>query len=156
MTKRFVVTKDENTQTITYKEYDSFDYEIDRRVPLIIWSKDHKVQGKVSYTMGMYDVQPTIGNMLGFYNKYVLGHDIFETKDNNIVVFPNGNWVTDKMYYNNQKGEYKLLKEDVVVDENYIENNNEYTEKLLDVSNKTIVFDLLNPNSEEETINNKE
>lgn len=24
MTKRFVVTKDENTQTITYKEYDSF------------------------------------------------------------------------------------------------------------------------------------
>ena len=60
------------------------------------------------------------------------------------------------MYYNNQKGEYKLLKEDVVVDENYIENNNEYTEKLLDVSNKTIVFDLLNPNSEEETINNKE
>lgn len=23
MTKRFVVTKDENTQTITYKEYDS-------------------------------------------------------------------------------------------------------------------------------------
>ena len=140
----------------TYKEYDSFDYEIDRRVPLIIWSKDHKVQGEVSYTMGMYDVQPTIGNMLGFYNKYALGHDIFETKDNNIVVFPNGNWVTDKMYYNNQKGEYKLLKENVVVDENYIKNNNEYTEKLLDVSNKAIVFDLFNPNSEEETINNKE
>lgn len=132
----------------TYEEYDSFDYELDRKVPLIIWTKDGKVKGKVDYTMGMYDVMPTIGNMLGFYNKYALGHDIFETKENNIVVFPNGNWITDKMYYNSQKGEYKLLK-DEIIDEDYISNNNLYAEKLLDVSNKAIVFDLFNPNSEE-------
>ena len=91
----------------TYEEYDSFDYELDRKVPLIIWTKDGKVKGKVDYMMGMYDVMPTIGNMLGFYNKYALGHDIFETKENNIVVFPNGNWITNKMYYNSQKGKYK-------------------------------------------------
>ena len=133
----------------TYVEYDSFDYELDRKVPLIIWTKDGAVKGEVDYTMGMYDVMPTIGNMLGFYNKYALGNDIFETKDDNIVVFPNGNWVTNKMYYNSQKGEYKLLK-DEIIDENYITENNEYAEKLLDVSNKAIVFDLFNPNSEEE------
>ncbi len=132
----------------TYEEYDSFDYELDRKVPLLIWTKDGKVKGKVDYTMGMYDVMPTIGNMLGFYNEYALGHDIFETKENNIVVFPNGNWITDKMYYNSQKGEYKLLK-DEIIDEDYISKNNEYAEKLLDVSNKAIVFDLFNPNSEE-------
>ncbi len=132
----------------TYEEYDSFDYELDRKVPLLIWTKDGKVKGKVDYTMGMYDVMPTIGNMLGFYNKYALGHDIFETKENNIAVFPNGNWITDKMYYNSQKGEYKLLK-DEIIDEDYISKNNEYAEKLLDVSNKAIVFDLFNPNSEE-------
>lgn len=132
----------------TYEEYDSFDYELDRKVPLLIWTKDGKVKGKVDYTMGMYDVMPTIGNMLGFYNKYALGHDIFETKENNIVVFPNGNWITDKMYYNSQKGEYKLLK-DEIIDEDYISKNNEYAEKSLDVSNKAIVFDLFNPNSEE-------
>ena len=132
----------------TYEEYDSFDYELDRKVPLLIWTKDGKVKGKVDYTMGMYDVMPTIGNMLGFYNKYALGHDIFETKENNIVVFPNGNWIKDKMYYNSQKGEYKLLK-DEIIDEDYISKNNEYAEKLLDVSNKAIVFDLFNPNSEE-------
>lgn len=132
----------------TYEEYDSFDYELDRKVPLLIWTKAGKVKGKVDYTMGMYDVMPTIGNMLGFYNKYALGHDIFETKENNIVVFPNGNWITDKMYYNSQKGEYKLLK-DEIIDEDYISKNNEYAEKLLDVSNKAIVFDLFNPNSEE-------
>ena len=132
----------------TYEEYDSFDYELDRKVPLLIWTKDGKVKGKVDYTMGMYDVMPTIGNMLGFYNKYALGHDIFENRENNIVVFPNGNWITDKMYYNSQKGEYKLLK-DEIIDEDYISKNNEYAEKLLDVSNKVIVFDLFNPNSEE-------
>ena len=76
----------------TYVDYDSFDYELDRKVPLIIWTKDGVVSGQYDYTMGMYDVMPTIGNMLGFYNKYALGHDIFETKENNIVVFPNGNW----------------------------------------------------------------
>ena len=135
----------------TYVDYDSFDYELDRKVPLIIWTKDGAVKGEVDYTMGMYDVMPTIGNMLGFYNKYALGHDIFETKDDNIVVFPNGNWVTNKMYYNSQKGEYKLLK-DEIIDENYITENNEYAEKLLDVSNKAIVFDLFNPNSEEEAV----
>lgn len=135
----------------TYVDYDSFDYELDRKVPLIIWTKDGAVKGEVDYTMGMYDVMPTIGNMLGFYNKYALGHDIFETKGDNIVVFPNGNWVTNKMYYNSQKGEYKLLK-DEIIDENYITENNEYAEKLLDVSNKAIVFDLFNPNSEEEAV----
>ena len=135
----------------TYIDYDSFDYELDRKVPLLIWTKDKVVSGEVDYTMGMYDLMPTLGNMLGFYNKYALGHDIFETKDDNIVIFPNGNWVTDKMYYNSQKGEYKLLK-DVIIDEDYIDNNNLYAEKLLDVSNKAIVFDLFNPNSEEDAV----
>ncbi len=135
----------------TYVDYDSFDYELDRKVPLIIWTKDGAVSSQVDYTMGMYDVMPTIGNMLGFYNKYALGHDIFETKDENIVVFPNGNWVTNLMYYNSQKGEYKLLK-DAIIDENYISENNQYAEKLLDISNKAIVFDLFNPNSEEATV----
>ena len=135
----------------TYVDYDSFDYELDRKVPFLIWTKDGKVKGEIDYTMGMYDAMPTLGNMLGFYNKYALGHDIFEIKNDNIVVFPNGNWVTDKIYYNSQKGEYKLLK-DEIIDENYISENNEYADKLLDVSNKAIVFDLFNPNSEEEVV----
>ena len=74
-----------------------------------------------------------------------------EIKDDNIVVFPNGNWVTNLMYYNSQKGQYKLLKDEVISDD-YILLNNEYAEKLLDVSNKAIVFDLFNPNSEEEAV----
>ena len=61
------------------------------------------------------------------------------------------------MYYNSQKGKYKLLK-DEIIDEDYISNNNLYSEKLLDISNKVIVFDLFNPNSEEKvsTVNKVE
>ena len=131
-----------------YKEYDSFQYEIGRRVPFIIWSKDMegtKLNQEVTNVMGMYDVMPTLGNMLGFNNKYALGHDIFNIKDNNIVVFPNGNWVTNKMYYNSQKEAYLSLSDEPITEEE-ITKNSEYANKLLDVSNDIIVFDLLNEN----------
>ena len=101
--------------------------------------------------MGMYDVQPTLGNMFGFYNKYALGHDIFNIKDNNIVVFPNGNWVTNKLYYNSQKEAYLSLTDGEITEEE-ISNNSEYTNKLLDVSNNIIVFNLFNENNEEEIL----
>lgn len=131
-----------------YKEYDSFQYEIGRRVPFIIWSKDMegtKLNQEVTNVMGMYDVMPTLGNMLGFNNKYALGHDIFNIKDNNLVVFPNGNWVTNKMYYNSQKEAYLSLSDEPITEEE-INKNSEYANKLLDVSNDIIVFDLLNEN----------
>ena len=130
----------------TYSEYGTYQYELGRKVPFIIWTKNTagtKLNFTNSNTMGMYDVQPTLGNMFGFYNKYALGHDIFDIKENNTVVFPNGNWVTNNVYYNSQKAEYLSLTEQPVSEE-YIKNNTEYTNKLLDVSNNIIVFDLLN------------
>ena len=139
----------------TYQEFNSYHYELNRKVPLLIWTKDQVVQGEVDKVMGMYDVMPTLGNMLGFYNRYALGHDIFEVEGDNIVVFPNGNWLTDKVYYNSQKGEYMSLKEEVISDD-YIRENNEYTETLLDISNNMIVFDLLNPNKGEVAVDQTE
>ena len=134
-----------------YVEYDSYQYELGRKVPFIIWTKDMKgtrLNKEITNVMGMYDAMPTLGNMLGFYNEYALGHDIFNIKENNIVVFPNGNWVTNKIYYNSQKGEYLSLVNEAVSEEE-IKNNNEYATKLLDVSNDIIVFDLLKPQEEE-------
>ena len=129
-----------------YKEYDSYQYELGRKVPFIIWTKDMKgtkLNSEYKNVMGMYDVVPTLGNMLGFYNQYALGHDIFSIKDKNIVVFPNGNWLTNKMYYNSQKAEYLPLSEEPITEEE-INENTDYTNKLLDISNEIIVFDLLN------------
>ena len=119
-------------------------YELLRRVPFLIYSKEtkEKLHTEVTNVMGMYDCLPTLGNMFGFYNKYALGHDIFDIKDNNIVVFPDGNWVTNYIYYNNQNGTYLTLKEtELPVD--YIENNTKYSEDLLGASNATIIYDLI-------------
>ena len=136
-----------------YKEYDYYQYELGRKVPFIIWTKDMKGTN-LNFTnnnvMGMYDVVPTLGNMLGFKNEYALGHDIFNIKENNIVVFPNGNWVNNKLYYNSQKAEYMPLVEEAISEEE-INSNTEYTNKLLDISNDIIVFDLLNKNKNKES-----
>ena len=129
-----------------YKEYDSYQYELGRKVPFIIWTnnmKNTKLNFENKNVMGMYDVVPTLGNMFGFYNKYTLGHDIFDIKENNIVVFPTGNWVNNKIYYNSQKSAYLPLSEEPITEEE-INSNTEYTNKLLDVSNDIISFDLLN------------
>jgi phosphoglycerol transferase MdoB-like AlkP superfamily enzyme len=85
---------------------------------------------------------PTLANMMGFTCKYCLGNDIFTIKDDNIVVFPNGNFLTNKVYYNNTKGEYKVLS-DVIIDEDYITKNKKYTENILNLSNNIIVHDLI-------------
>lgn len=135
-----------------YVEYDSYQYELGRKVPFIIWTKDMagtKLNLEVTDVMGMYDAMPTLGNMFGFYNEYALGNDIFNIKENNIVVFPNGNWVTNKVYYNSQKGEYLSLVNEAISEEE-IKNNNAYANELLDVSNDIIVFDLLKPKDEVE------
>lgn len=128
---------------------DNNTYELLRKVPFIIYSKETKesLHKEVTDVMGMYDCMPTLGNMFGFYNKYALGHDIFEIKDNNIVVFPTGNWVTNKIYYNAQNNTWLPLKE-TQIEADYIETNNKYTEKLLSASNATIVFDLIKHNRE--------
>ena len=136
----------------TYIEFNDYNYELNRKVPLIIWSKDTVDEAQtISYTMGMYDVMPTIGNMFGFYNKYALGHDIFNIKDNNIVIFPTGNWLTKDIYYNSQKEESYILTSSVINTEE-ITANSEYTDKILSVSNDILVYDLIR-NSREETVN---
>ena len=90
--------------------------------------------------MGMYDVQPTLGNMFNFYNPYALGNDIFSVEEN-VVVFPDGNWVTDKMYYNSQKSEgYSIENEPLSID--YIEKYTKLADKKVSISDKIIVYNL--------------
>ena len=66
-----------NTEDERYKEYDSYQYELGRKVPFMIWTKDSEgtiLNKTVNDVMGMVDVAPTLGNMLGF----IIG--IFATK----------------------------------------------------------------------------
>ncbi len=127
-----------------YVNFDSYQYELNRKVPFIIWTKDKEYNEEIKNVMGMYDAMPTLCNMFGVEkSQYALGHDIFNIKENNIVVFPNGNWVTNKVYYNSQRNEYLSLNSNETISDDYINNNKEYTNKLLDTSNDLIVYDIV-------------
>ena len=144
-----VIEKD----SLDYKVIDDIDYELLRSVPFIIYSKDiePKVISKVS---SMLDTFPTIANMFGFETKYTLGSDIFDDSDN-IVVFPNGNWLTDKMYYDTKRDSFKALEDKLVVKNDYIEQNNLIAQNKINISNYIIMYDLIRKN-EEATISLKE
>jgi len=130
-----------------YVDVDFYSYELNRKVPFIVWSKNNKLRTEVTEVMGMYDVLPTLGNMFDFYSPYALGHDMFSINEN-VVVFPDGNWLTNKMYYYNQKEEGLLLKADEPVSVEYINKYNEISENLISVSDKIIVYDLIKKTKE--------
>ena len=93
--------------------------------------------------MGMIDVLPTIGNMIGIESKYALGKDIFSIKDNdNTVTFIDGSFLTSKIYYNYPKGEIYSIDNSPVTEE-YIEKRIEDSSNLIEVSNDIISYNLI-------------
>ena len=126
-----------------YKPYNKYDYELDRKVPLIIWTKEKKYNIEVDTPTGMIDVLPTIGNMLGIHSDYQIGHDIFSLKDkDNTVVFVDGSFLTSKVYYNAPKAEiYDIIKEGV--GEEYIKERADYATEIIEVSNDIISYNLI-------------
>lgn len=125
-----------------YVDYNDYMYQLDKKVPFIIWSKDKKVQKQIDSVSGMIDVLPTLSNMFGVgTNKYQLGHDLFSVKDNTIV-FTDGSYVTDKIYYDGQSGEIYSIKGDTT-SEDEVSKKVEYADDLIKVSNDIITYDLI-------------
>lgn len=124
-----------------YINLDNYGYDLLKNTPFIIWSKDKKFKKEIKNVMGMYDVLPTIANMFGFKTTYELGHDIF-SKNEKVIIFPNGNFLTNKVFYNNFRDDYVTLT-DEPIESDYIEKFKEYTNTRLEVSNNIIVYDLI-------------
>ena len=134
-----VLTEEDNG----YQEYNDYDYELNKKVPLIIYSKDLKESKTVDTPMGMIDVMATLGNMIGVYNKYSLGQDIMGIdKEDGIVVFKDGSFITDKIYYSAKNNEAYTIKSGILPDD-YISKRSEYADKIIEVSNNIIVYDLI-------------
>lgn len=135
--------KTDSTKENTEEGYVTLDYywqELNRKTPLIIYSKSNpSINREITTVTGMYDLAPTLGNMLGVRNKYALGKDVMNTLEDNLVVFPNGNYITNYVYYNDNKGEYKMLQ-DVPLSDDYIESNKNKSKELLDLSDDIIVY----------------
>ncbi len=102
-----------------YIPYTKYNYELDRKVPFIIWTKDQNYNLNVNTPMGMIDVLPTLGNMIGIHSDYQLGKDIMNLKgDDNTVTFIDGSFLTSKVYYNSPKGEIYSIKNEPITEEN--------------------------------------
>lgn len=144
-TGEIISTKDPRYKGISY-----YEYEINRRVPFILWTKDQKYKGEITTPMGMIDVLPTLANMFNFDYTYALGNDVMNL-DDNVVVFPNGSWVSKYIYYNNQKEEYLQIANGVLP-EDYITNNTEYASEIINISNDIIVYDLIRKSKETEEL----
>ncbi len=131
----------------SYIMYDSFDHELNKNTPFIIWSKNETLKpyltGEYDYPMGMIDISPTILNMMNLENKYALGNDIFDVLENNYILFPNASFITKDIYYNNSTGDHKVIGEDVILTDNYISDILKEAEEKLEISNSIIVHDLI-------------
>ena len=130
---------------------DDFNYEINRKVPFIIWTKDiagSEYNEEIKRVMGMVDVMPTLGNMFGVKNDFALGHDIFSINDN-IVVFPNGSFITDKIYYDGSSQEYRQLDLNSSVSIEYLTENQDVANKMIGISSNIITYDFIKKFREE-------
>ncbi len=127
-----------------YIDYNDYQYKLDKKVPFIIWTKDKKVTKKVSTATGMIDAYPILANLFGVENsRFQLGHDVLgNSGDDNTVAFIDSSYVTNKIYYNGQNGEFYSVNGDAV-DSDYISNNSDHVDELIDVSNDIITYDLV-------------
>lgn len=124
-----------------YYSLDNYAYDLLKNTPLIIWTKEKQFNLEITDVMGMYDVLPTTGNMFGFETKYALGNDIFSNNEK-IVVFPNGNILTNKVYYSSLNDNYVAFTNDII-ESNYIDNIKSKSDKVLEVSNGIILHNLI-------------
>ena len=124
-----------------YISFNDYDYELNRKVPFIIWTKDTKFNKEVNIPMGMIDVLPTIGNMLGIHSDYQLGNDVFNLEDN-IVTFIDGSYLTSSIYYSASKEEIYPINNDPITEE-YIQKGIKHSSNLIDISNDIISYDLI-------------
>lgn len=126
-----------------YIPYTKYNYELDRKVPFIIWTKDQNYNLNVNTTMGMIDVLPTLGNMIGIHSDYQLGKDIMNLKgDDNTVTFIDGSFLTSKVYYNSPKGEIYSINNEPITEE-YIKERAKKSSDLIEVSNDIITYDFI-------------
>jgi len=126
-----------------YTDYNQYMYQVDKRVPFIIWTKDNKYNAEIKTPTGMIDALPTLGNMFGIHSDYQLGTDIMNIKNgDNTVVFSDGSYITDKIFYNSQKNSIYSINNEPV-DESYIEEKTNYANEIIDISNDIINYDLI-------------
>lgn len=117
-----------------------------RKTPLIIWSKDGSLAKTVEEPIGMVDVLPTLSNMLGVYNPYQMGHDIFNLEENT-VAFPDGSYIDKDYYFSSSNSKVYDMKTNELLDMETLERDIKpeivNIDKNLELSSSIITNDLI-------------
>lgn len=92
---------------------DSYDHRRFKTVPFMIVSSKIDEAKVVSEPMGMIDVMPTLGNMMGFDNPFAIGYDIFSVSDN-AVGFPDGSWIDRDVLFISSTMKFKVFGDEMI------------------------------------------
>ena len=113
-----------------YIDFNDYEYELSKKVPLIIWSKDiiHK---DIDTIIDTADIPVTLFNMFGinYEPKLYMGTDVFSENHEKFVYFNDYSWY-DGTYYSkeNREDEYtkrisQIVNQKISINEKIIQSN---------------------------------
>lgn len=117
------LTLDELNELSEYERDNQFEK---HRTPFLIWSASMEEPIKVEKVCSSLDVLPTILNLFGaeYDSRLLMGNDILSNNKEQIVIFSDRSFITEKGRYNSITGEFKL-NEGEEIEENYVEKVNQ-------------------------------
>lgn len=120
-----------------------------QKVPLIIHFPNDKNSGVYHDYSGEMDLYPTLANLYDLPSNYLLGSDVFNTKDE-LVVFRNGSFTDGKVFYLSQLNKYYNIDTGKVIKEtSELEKKKTSAQKKLEYSDDVLNHNLLKKFNEE-------
>ena len=113
------LTLSELNELSTYERDNTFEK---HHTPLLIWSGSMEIPIKIEKPCSSLDVLPTVLNLFGieYDSRLLIGNDILSNNKEQIVIFSDRSFITEKGRYSSVKGIF-TPNEGVEVEENYVE-----------------------------------
>lgn len=113
------LTLNELNELSSYERDNTFEK---HHTPLLIWSGSMKEPVKVEKVCSSLDVLPTVLNLFGveYDSRLLMGNDILSNNKEQIVIFSDRSFITDKGRYSSVKDTF-IPNEGIEIPENYVE-----------------------------------
>lgn len=114
-----------------------------QKIPMIVHFPDESQKGVNNITAGQMDIYPTICNLFNLPNKNLMGKDLFNPKDKN-VVFRDGSFTDGKYYYLSQTNTYyDMSTGEKILENDDLKNKKENALNQLEYSDDILKHNLL-------------
>lgn len=110
----------------------------------ILWNSEMKEPIQINKVGSQIDVLPTLLNLFGieYDSRLIIGQDILSEKEG-IAIFSNRSWVSDYGTYFSSQNKF-VPKENMIVEDGYIEKINDEVANKFTMSNLFIKYDIYN------------